>query len=173
MENQTPLTPAFADWLLSRRSDIQRLMADLYFFSKGKPDLDRPETNALIYGHLVAIAFSLWRAAFLAANSRDWEKTFKNIEPFLNKLIKDNSFLFPDEKTSGSWMVTYYLQNARLRLLHAFKHLKDTDEIYIEYQTLTDNLADEFGGDAKDEWDKLMNVTKLLFSHLAQAYQTL
>jgi hypothetical protein len=166
-----PLTSEFADWLLSRRADIQRFMVNLRFFSDGKPDLSRPESNGLIYGHLVAIAFSLWRAAFLAAHPRDWETTFGNINPFLTKLITDNSFLFPDEKDSGSWMVTYYLQNARLRLLHASKHLKDVDAIYFEYQTLIDNIGEQFSADAKDEWDKLMNVTKLLFSHLAQQYR--
>jgi hypothetical protein len=160
-----PLTQDFADWLLTRRADIQRLMVDLYFFSKSNCQLQEHEPDRLIYGHLVAIAFSLWRAAFLADRRRDWTSTFEGLHAALDKLIRDNSFLFPDEKNSGSWTVTYYLQNARLRLLHAQRHLKES-HIRPDYTNLASQIHEEFGENARDTWDTLLLATKFLFTHL-------
>jgi hypothetical protein len=114
------------NWLIENRQAVQTLLLELYKYLNEHPCLPRKEPDRLIYGHLVAIAFSLWRAIVFAHHPRDWKTVFEHIEAALKKLIEDNSFLFPDERASASWTVTYYLQNARLRLFYAIdRHASD------------------------------------------------
>jgi hypothetical protein len=157
----------YTDWLIESRHKVQRLMADLYNFSKQHPALaERENSDRLVYGHLVAIAFSLWRAAFLADKSRDWSDVFPNLEKALEKLITDNSFLYPDEKASGSWSVTYYLQNARLRIFYLTGERAPGLKQNVTYSQLLNAVKNDFDETGVRIWDNLMLITHLIFDHL-------
>lgn len=65
---------------------------------------------------MIAAAFSLWRAVFLAEAFRDIETIHRSQEAFLEKLITDNAIGFSDDKVNRHWTVEYYLENAKLRL---------------------------------------------------------
>ena len=87
------------EWLIDRRGKVRGLMGDLYAFIRKNPRLEKDRgPDMLLYGHLVAIVFSLWRAVFLADNSRAWKKVFPQLRLALSKLIRNNTFLYPDEK---------------------------------------------------------------------------
>ena len=83
-------TLAHYEWLIERRKDVQMLLLELYQYLKDNPDLPTKGVEKLVYGHLVAIAFSLWRAIVFADISRDWKEVFKHIELALVKLIEDS-----------------------------------------------------------------------------------
>jgi len=71
--------------------------------------------------HLVAAAFSMWRAVFLAETPRDWGTVKAKREEFLARVVADNAIAYSDDKTNRAWTVGYYLDNARLRLLAALQ----------------------------------------------------
>lgn len=62
---------------------------------------------------LSAIAFSLWRAAFLAEKTSKRGEVFAHAKIFLEKLIEDNMISYPQDKTSREWTFNYYTRNAR------------------------------------------------------------
>jgi hypothetical protein len=165
MTEQT-LDPDHFRWLINARHQVQTLLADLYAFSTEHPELEERKLDRLLYGHLVAIAFSLCRAAFFAEKPRDWPDVFKGLNKALAKLIMDNTFLYPDEKASGSWTVTYYLQNARLRIFYVTekhaKQLKQDDE----YRRLFEAIDEGFDRTTKELWNDLMPMTSQIFNHL-------
>lgn len=71
---------------------------------------------------LVAIAFSLWRAAFLANKTGRRVEVFSQAKSFLEKLVEDNAISYVQDKASKEWTFNYYTRVARssLRALHQF-----------------------------------------------------
>lgn len=65
---------------------------------------------------LVAVAFSLWRAAFLAQKKSTRSLVFDAGRNFLEKFTEDNAIGFPQDKTSNEWTFNYYTRNARQSL---------------------------------------------------------
>jgi hypothetical protein len=91
---------------------------------------------------------------------------FKGLNKVLEKLIADNVFLYSDEKASGSWTVTYYLQNARLRIFYLTeKHAEELRE-NEEYRRLFGAIREGFDRTTKEIWDDLLPMTKQIFDHL-------
>lgn len=62
---------------------------------------------------MLAIAFSLWRAAFLADKTGKRSKVFDHGREFLAKVIEDNAIAYVQDKTSREWTFNYYTGNAR------------------------------------------------------------
>lgn len=61
---------------------------------------------------LVAIAFSLWRAAFLAEKTGSREQVVKDARDFLAGLIEDNAISYPQDKKAREWTFNYYTRHA-------------------------------------------------------------
>ena len=153
-------------WLVKSRLAVQQLMVDLLFFLTKNERVLQSGRDRLIFGHLVAIAFSLWRAAFLAEKKRDWDLVNVDLALALEKLIEDNSFLYPDEKNFGSWTVTYFLNNARLRMFHAIeRHVPELKQ-HPEYPSLLSAIDEGFDRNAVPIWNDLMRMTLLMFDAL-------
>ena len=70
---------------------------------------------------LVAIAFSLWRAAFLADRKGLKEERLIDAESFLRKVLVDNQIGFTQDRLWREWAFNYYLDDALFRL----KNLED------------------------------------------------
>jgi hypothetical protein len=70
------------EWLVDRRSDIQHTLLALYNYVRGF-HFGHP----ILIDHLVAAAFSLWRAVFLAGTSRDWVPVSTGQKKFLLDII--------------------------------------------------------------------------------------
>jgi hypothetical protein len=99
-------------WLVQSRNKIQSLMLEL---------LQNPPRNAKTgdVHRLTSIAFSLWRAVFLAHLGDDGRspKTIdRAARKFLIRLIETNTITFSDDRDSSRWSCGYYLNTARLRL---------------------------------------------------------
>jgi hypothetical protein len=69
---------------------------------------------------LVAIAFSLWRAAFLADRKGRIkglsERKLADAEQFLRKILVDNQIGFAQDRLWCEWSFHYYLDDAHSRL---------------------------------------------------------
>ncbi|WP_375458214.1 hypothetical protein [uncultured Enterovirga sp.] len=65
---------------------------------------------------LVAVAFSLWRAAFLAEKTGKRSEVFSHGRNFSRRIIEDNAIGYGQDKDSLEWTFNYYTKNARSSL---------------------------------------------------------
>ena len=65
---------------------------------------------------LLAVTFSLWRAAFLAEKTGRRTEVFSAGVEFLEKLIADNAISYPQDRKSNEWTFNCYTKNARAAL---------------------------------------------------------
>jgi len=65
---------------------------------------------------LIGAAFSLWRAVFLADKARDYGAVQAGQEDFLERLATSNTITFGDDQKNSAWSVSYYLENAKMRI---------------------------------------------------------
>jgi hypothetical protein len=67
---------------------------------------------------LLAVSFSLWRAAFLADKTGKRSEVFSDAKIFLETIIADNAISYPLDRKSKEWTFNFYLRNARYALEH-------------------------------------------------------
>jgi len=65
---------------------------------------------------LAAIAFSLWRAVFLADRRGTTEAKMADAKDFVEKMLTDNAIAFTQDRTAREWTFSYYTDNAWYRL---------------------------------------------------------
>lgn len=118
MERETP-EPEYLKWLVDIRSRNQLASAKLYKLLKDHPNQTKKFRGSMRYDAqtLVAIAFSLWRSAFLSGRSNSGTETAHHAEMFLGEMLETNAINFPQDKNSRNWTFNYYTANARNRLL--------------------------------------------------------
>jgi hypothetical protein len=142
-------------WLVKRRSQIQKLLLALLEFADTHQDaLAKDKAQGLDAAHqdlfalYVGAGFSLWRAVFLNDMDRKRSKIQKHAKIVLEKLVRDNTFSFTQEKEAEKWMGGYYLNNAWFRLEEALsilrKHSLITEETtFAKFTCLTQAGRDE------------------------------
>jgi hypothetical protein len=71
---------------------------------------------------LLSVAFSLWRAAFLAEKKSARKKVFADGKKFLEAIIQNNAIGYIQDYGSREWTFNYYTRNARdaLENLHEY-----------------------------------------------------
>ena len=115
----------FVDFLVQHRSEVQKACSDLYHLIHDRADLlsiESAEWEAC--GLLTGVAFSLWRAVFtVSKGAASDKKGIQATEVFLLNLIETNAVGFSQEQ--NSWSYGYYLNNARFRLIEAYKCLPE------------------------------------------------
>jgi hypothetical protein len=67
---------------------------------------------------LASVAFSLWRAAFLADKSSKRSDVFAKGKAFLAKVVEENAIGFPQDKQMRDWTFNYYSRAAQYSLQH-------------------------------------------------------
>lgn len=161
-------------WLVQNRSRIQRHMLELdQFWAEMKESgVEREFWPA--FGMLIGIAFSLWRAVFLAPRGKP--EAVNEIEQglkFLGILIDTNAIGFPQESENWRWAAGYYLNNAMLRL-HALGTDSATRRILEGDDLLL--LADFQPGrpiynvDVQEMWERSVYGFSLVFSRMKAMY---
>ncbi len=65
---------------------------------------------------LLSVAFSLWRAAFLAEKDSARAKVFADGKTFLEAIIQSNAIGYVQDYKSREWTFNYYTRNARYAL---------------------------------------------------------
>jgi hypothetical protein len=110
-------------WSIDQRANIQHTLLALYAYvrrSRAREGWVEP----MLLDHCIAAAFSLWRAVFLAEIVRDYDNIEKAQEDFLASVISTNAITFGDDRRNSAWTVSFYLENAKHRLLHALHIIK-------------------------------------------------
>lgn len=79
---------------------------------------------------LTAVAFSLWRAAFLADKTGRRIEVFKDGRKFIEKLIEDNAIAYVQDKASAEWTFNYYTRNARSSLEMLYRYWPEVAPTY-------------------------------------------
>lgn len=166
MRDEDP--PPDFDWLLPRRARIMETLLALHRLLKDKgAQLVADPTGRACFGHLVGAAFSLWRAAFLTDASRDWGAILGDDRgtrfrggagQVLETLLRDNAINYAQDRDTRTWMVGYYLNNAKYRLARAWPKVGKG-----EYDL---PQSDEVS--PKDLWDRLHGDTGTLLDALTQ-----
>ena len=104
-------------WAVKSRSENQQCGLKLLELFNKHPDVWKKTKYSLAAQSLVAIAFSLWRAAFLADKVNKLGESRKSATSFLTTVIRDNTINYVQDRTEKEWTFNYYMDNARLRLL--------------------------------------------------------
>lgn len=106
-------------WAIDQRAKIQHTLLSLYEFVRNTMPHSDNYLDDLFLDHLVASAFSLWRAVFLAERARDKDSLRAAQEKFLATVISTNAITFSDDRANSAWTVGYYLENAKGRIISA------------------------------------------------------
>jgi hypothetical protein len=160
------------EWAIDQRAKIQHTLLALYKFVRdNSPDqLDLVKRSLL--DDLIAAAFSLWRAVFLAESNREWTSIHKGQEDFLARVITNNAINYLDDKRNRAWTVSYYLENAKHRLRSA--HHNADHHMPQETLSRVPPLLNVKGTDkaslTRYEWESvhmaLRIILKILYPHL-------
>ena len=106
-------------WAIDQRAKIQHTLLALYEYVRNNEPEHRDWVKPYMLDHLIAAAFSLWRAVFLTEKVREPGSIHKAQEEFLAKVIATNAIGFGDDLKSSAWTVSYYLEDAKHRITAA------------------------------------------------------
>jgi len=143
------------EWALQSRARNQKCSLRLLRLFYDYEDLWTTKRFSQAGQDLIAVSFSLWRAAFLADRTGNREDVFAHGKEFLEKIIEDNSISYPQDRKSKEWTFNYYTRNARSGLeklsdswsetVPAYEAQKGTATARWEYcQKLLDEAVDGF-----------------------------
>lgn len=109
------------EWSIQSRARNQSCSLRLLGLFHDYPNFWKTKKYAQAAQDLTAVAFSLWRAAFLAQKTGKRTEVFAHAKIFFERVIEDNAISYPSDKTSREWTFNYYARNARssLETLHA------------------------------------------------------
>ncbi|MBB4368278.1 hypothetical protein GGD63_001057 [Bradyrhizobium sp. cir1] len=139
----------FIRWSIDARKSIQAAILNLTQCADGPM---RGGKNAERFTELTGVAFSLWRAAFLASmgttplvddrmpDSTDKKSQAKvdHAADLLRTILASNTVSFADDRRTQSWMAEFYIDNASMRLMryiekHGPEFIKAPVERFINY----------------------------------------
>jgi len=167
-------TLAQYEWLVERRSQIQRTSLKLFRQMERIREAELTNDNALanVAITLVAVSFSLWRAVFLCseASVKGFSVIFEGAREFLETVIADNAISYPQDKRARDWSAIYYLNNAQFRLEIISQEMPEILDVFkadfgLTSYTSTFNRIQAGFDTAVDNFEKL--ITELLKSSRA------
>jgi hypothetical protein len=132
-----PIDSEFVRWSLDARSAIQNASLNLIncYALPGLQGGDRAKR----FGRLTGVAFSLWRAAFLAGlerqpyvnnqpSSEPEASQAEHAQELLRALLETNTVSFSVDQKTRYWMGHYYIHNAAYRLDEYVRKWPDCDD---------------------------------------------
>ena len=118
------------DWAIRSRANNQLCCLRLLRTFETYEELWKTQNRSRAAQELIAIAFSLWRAAFLAEKDGSRKLVLKHGRDFLCKLVEDNAISYPQDKSAREWTFNFYTRNARYSLLFLSEHCPDQVPVY-------------------------------------------
>jgi hypothetical protein len=150
-ENQS-MDSKHLEWMInSRAANLRTSLFLLNLFRENEGAILGRTDDATM---LVAISFSLWRAAFLADKTGVAKEVVKNAQSFLEKMIVDNSIQYRDDVNSREWTFNYYMYNAESRLSKLAR-------------TWHDILGEDKPNRPRDRWNKGQRALDKAVKHFA------
>jgi hypothetical protein len=111
-------------WAISERANVQTTLLALYQMLRQRPANQFPSWwEETLNDHFLGAGFALWRAVFLADSPRDLVSSVAAQERFLKQLLSTNAITFGDDRKNSAWTVTFYLEDAKLRIGAAYQFL--------------------------------------------------
>jgi hypothetical protein len=144
------------EWAIQSRARNQLCSLRLLGLFHDYPTFWKTRKYAQAAQDLTAVAFSLWRAAFLAQKTGRREEVFAHAKTFLERVIEDNAISYPSDKTSREWTFNYYARNARSSLETLYNCWPDICQKYVVVtRTATDrwDYCQQLLEDAVDKFD--------------------
>jgi hypothetical protein len=148
-------------WLIERRWRIQSLCLELQEYLAENPIPVKADWP--FFSPLLAAAFSLWRAAFLADPGRKWQDIYEHAQTFLKFLIEDNAINYPQDRSTRAYSAGYYLNNAKFRLHEIWTKIPDHYEPSKRAKFETFWKTDLDNNSPPDAWDALFEALCLAF----------
>jgi hypothetical protein len=124
------LSPEHLKWLVSSRAANQQAALELFNLFEQYPEKLKSAGLSRKAQSLVAVCFSLWRAAFLADRTGMRKAVFEDAKLFLGKMLIDNAITYPQDRGAREFTFNYYMTNATEGLLRfAEQHWPQIDLI--------------------------------------------
>jgi hypothetical protein len=117
-------------WAIKSRSSNQIYSLRLLTLFSKYDQIWKRKRFARAAQDLTAVAFSLWRAAFLAEKTGKRADVFSHGKSFLQRVIEDNIISYPQDKASREWTFNYYTRNARASLQLLNKYWPEVVPVY-------------------------------------------
>jgi hypothetical protein len=113
------------EWAIQSRAKNQKSCLKLLVLLENHADFWNAKKASKAAQDLIAVAFSLWRAAFLAEKSGKRSEVFAHGRDLLEKVIEDNAISYLQDKNSREWTFNYYTKNARSSLTLLSKYWEE------------------------------------------------
>ena len=152
-------------WSIDQRAKIQHTLLALYEYVKRPQPEGFAKTQLL--DDLIAAAFSLWRACFLAEVPRRMENVKRAQERFLATVVSTNAISFNDDRKNSAWAFTFYLENARHRILAGWQLA--TEQLNVAPMQDVIRLLRVSGQETnylRYEWEATHTALRFLFKEL-------
>ena len=162
----------FNDFLVPARNNIQRELLRLQKLigtptKQGEeiPRYSKRDSMPYFYDMMVGMGFSLWRAVFQAAQSEDRNTHSERARIFLNEIIRNNAAVYATEL--NSWSLSYYLGNARFRLLELRGFFSKQDELgELDEILKTFDASFSYVFNAPSHWINCFHAMRLTLDYL-------
>lgn len=153
MTKSDDLGSAHLEWLIQSRMRNQNACLKLFnIFEKYSEEAKAKEFRAASQT-LVAVGFSLWRAAFLADKTGQREAVFADARAFLAQLLTNNTINYPQDRASREWTFNYYMTNANDALLRLSGRWSVITTVLSKYERVTKGTTN-----SRRRWNRHQNA---------------
>jgi hypothetical protein len=163
MMKKDDLSAEHLEWLIESRAKNQRTSGNLYRLLEEHEDQIRDTGRSREAQSLVAISFSLWRAAFLADKTGKKFSVFDDAKLFLGKMLIDNAINYSQDRAAREWTFNYYISVAEDHLNTFFGSVDGLEEV------LGGDWQDKSLSYAKRRWDRCQAGLDMAVKHLLEA----
>ena len=153
MKKQDDLSTPHLQWLIESRMRNQSACLKLFDTFEKFPDQAKSTAYRAHSQTLVAVGFSLWRAAFLADKSGQREAVFADAQAFLAQLLTNNAINYPQDRASREWTFNYYVTGANDGLLKLSTKWSHIAKVLSKYERVTKGMTN-----ARRHWNRHQNA---------------
>lgn len=115
------LTPEHLTWLVESRYANQRAAVRFFNLFETHSTKVRSKGFSTTSQRMVAVCFSLWRAAFLSDKTGKRSAVVDDAKTFLGKMLTDNAITYPQDRST--WTFNYYMVNAEMNFAQTCRGL--------------------------------------------------
>lgn len=158
-------------WAIDQRAKIQHTLLALYIYVREAPPDHVSSAKELVLDSLIAAAFSLWRAVFLADHPSSDVSRRRAMEEFLATVISTNAITFADDRRNNAWSVRYYMSTASNRIWSAAGLLDNMmgSNVTKEFTSMITYSIEHDADATRQEWEGLHAALRGLFNLLEPA----
>lgn len=156
-------------WAIDQRAKVQHTLLALYSYVSAIAPDEPWSAKEEVIDALIAAAFALWRAVFLAEEPRTDQNRRKAQRDFLATVVSTNTITFSDDRRSSAWSVGFYMATASTRIISAaglmdnMNENKDGQAIFSYMRWYSDHLPFY----TRREWEGLHAALRVLFNLLS------